>query len=159
MSHAAIFAVCVALLRGAILMTPTHSVGPVRAATDPDGSLRFAVISAEDGERAGWHIVDRLTDFRWGPGWDPEAFDDWSAFGAARLFVAEVGEEAALDAALRTYALHCRAVLVSPTDPSRVLTPCVLPRGHERERSHSDFTGRCWRDGAPHSLPDGGPTC
>lgn len=82
--------VAIALLRGRILTAKTpdddFSVGPYHEATQPDGELRF-VLLAGCTPLVGAHVVP-------GPhaeetGREIEA--DWSAFGAARMFVGCVG--------------------------------------------------------------------
>jgi hypothetical protein len=98
MSTDLVFDVSVALLRGATLLAPRFSVGPYRLATD-DGEQRFAcldkaghvVTAREEWDEIESHVdVDRS-------GWAAERLrreaHDWTAFGAARAFVAAAGEE------------------------------------------------------------------
>jgi hypothetical protein len=93
--------VAAAISMGGILMTPTHSVGPYRIATS---------------RQALWACLDKqgapLTQHQVTRKWEPDPHlpyprdlmfladedvweQDWSAFAAARAFVAAVGERKA----------------------------------------------------------------
>jgi hypothetical protein len=99
--HGLVFAICVALCRGAILFTPSFSVGPYRTATDSDEACgRFACLDLTGGPKPSfetWTV----------PGSVGSVFasvvycrvtleaEDWSAYGAASAFVDRVGEDQA----------------------------------------------------------------
>jgi hypothetical protein len=117
--HALVFAICVALCRGAILMTPSFSVGPYRTATDSDeASGRFACLDLTGGPKPPY---DTWTV----PGSVGSAFasvvycrvtleaEDWSAFGAASAFVDRVGEGHARLALLRVELARLRGATPS----------------------------------------------
>lgn len=96
MTAALIFDVAAALLKGASLTASSATVGPYQF--DVDDILRFACVDAagklvsarEEWDETRIHVA---TDRK---GWSSEAMavsrHDWSAFGAARAFVAVVGE-------------------------------------------------------------------
>jgi hypothetical protein len=98
--HALVFAICAALFRGAILMTPKFSVGPYRLASDRADVCRFVCLDTA-GAPKPWHE-------EWSaPGSQGSAMsrvywqrieldgDDWTAFGAASSFVDRAGEDQA----------------------------------------------------------------
>lgn len=91
-----IFRVSVALLTGATLLASTASVGPYRRATDGAG-LRFACLNLRGSlitAREEWdEIASQVKADRigWSASRVPIARHDWSAFAAARAFVAVVG--------------------------------------------------------------------
>jgi len=91
--------VSLALLRGYILKARTpedaFSVGPYHEATQPDGELRFVTLAGCTPLTAA-DVIDG--PYAEATGHDVSA--DWSAFGAARMFIGCVGPARA-EAALR----------------------------------------------------------
>lgn len=80
--------VAAAITRGAVVMSPTRSVGRYATATDAPDELRFAcltlqgsVVDAPEVEEHALSFHEKTTETR----------QDWSAFGAAKAFVDEVG--------------------------------------------------------------------
>lgn len=97
MTHALTFKVAVALLAGRALLTPSHSVGRYQTATTTE--LRFACLDLQGGvvpvgeawdEGRAWAESDRRG---WSARLEPQHQHDWSAFGAARAFVAACSTE------------------------------------------------------------------
>ena len=98
MSAQLITAIAIALLRGATLLSRNYSAGPHRDADDARRVLRFACCnlrgepfpSSEEWEEA--YLAGTEVDYL------DAARDDWTAFGAARAFVALAGRLRAADA-------------------------------------------------------------
>jgi hypothetical protein len=81
------------ILQGGILLAPTVSVGPIHRAVGP---VRWGCYQDPGGvELLGWQAVPYLNERG---EQDSDAEDDPSPFGAAYLFVALVGEDAAGEA-------------------------------------------------------------
>ena len=92
----AIQAVSAAILEGRVLLAlkgPT--VGPYRYATDPPGDVRFACISFDGEPLVPFEVTPVLVERIYGLDYEDGAGPDWSAFGAARQFVREVGADVA----------------------------------------------------------------
>lgn len=89
LSHSdCVFRVASAISRGAVVMSPTRSVGRYATATDAPGELRFAcltlqgsLVESPEVEEHALSFYEKTTETR----------QDWSAFGAAKAFVDEVG--------------------------------------------------------------------
>jgi hypothetical protein len=84
-------AVAAAILRGAILSTPRHTVGPYLSATAPAG--RWACLDLRgtpvfvDEEWKDVHIGGTSDKTGWSAELVPRFQPDWSPFGAALAFV------------------------------------------------------------------------
>jgi hypothetical protein len=96
MSAALITRVAVALLQGAVLLSRSWSVGPYHLTTDPPDSLRFACLDlqgvpscASEEYREVVLVVGLYVDS------EDRYAEDWTAFGAARMFMALAGPTAA----------------------------------------------------------------
>lgn len=103
-----LLSVAAAISTGAILVTPTHSVGPYRIATS-DSALWACLskngeplIVSQEARRWVLHPAARRRvalgeriDILSSMELDSEWSRDWSAFAAARIFVATVGEQQA----------------------------------------------------------------
>jgi hypothetical protein len=96
-SHALTFKVAVALLAGRVLLSPSHSVGRYQTATTTE--LRFACLDLQGGVV---HVGETWDEARamaesdrrgWSAQFEPQHQHDWSAFGAARAFVAACSAE------------------------------------------------------------------
>lgn len=84
--------VAAAITRGAVVMSTMCSVGRYATATDPPGSLRFACLTLTGSVVEALEVEEHAVSF-----WEKttEARQDWSAFGAAKAFVDQVGVKAA----------------------------------------------------------------
>lgn len=85
-AYAAVANVASAILSGAVLMTPTHSVGRYVLATDNE--LRFACLTLQGSPVESPEVEEHAVSFYEKT---TETRHDWSAFGAAKAFVDEVG--------------------------------------------------------------------
>ena len=87
-----VFRVAAAISRGAVVMSPTRSVGRYATATDAPGELRFACLTLQGSLVESPEIEEHALSF-----WEKrtETRQDWSAFGAAKVFVDEIGTGAA----------------------------------------------------------------
>ena len=93
---AAIQAVSAALLEGRVLLAPRGpTVGPYRCATDPPGEVRFACILFDGEPLIPFEVTPVLVERIYGLDYEDGYGPDWSAFGAARQFVREVGADVA----------------------------------------------------------------
>lgn len=103
MTAAAVHAVSVAIMRGAILKTSTHTVGRYHTAL---GSCGWCCLDLR-GQPVDYHEQHAVTVERpWGLDRDVVYEPDESAYGAAAAFVAAVGVEAALAAVERAADRH-----------------------------------------------------
>lgn len=85
--YTAVLRVAALILRGEVLVAPTHSVGPVREAVPGSGPM-FRCLN-RGGSPCLWHE-------EWKTSLSQHKAVDETAFGAAQAFVWAIGERAAL---------------------------------------------------------------
>jgi hypothetical protein len=95
MSAALTFRIAVAITRGAILTTTGWSVGRYRVAREAADCHRFACLDHEGTPCAAYEMWGEPYLLRGGVYSDEIYGQDWSAFGAARVFVLLAGPELA----------------------------------------------------------------
>ncbi len=98
MSASLIFRLAIAITRGAVVQTPRWSVGPYREVED---SQRFACLDHRGTPAEAYETWDETIIIRGKPYGDEHFGVDWSAFGAAKVFVLLAGPAVAEAALLR----------------------------------------------------------
>lgn len=88
--------VAAAISVGAILIAPTHSVGPYRVAVQDQA--QWACLDRHGTPVVVYESWDEVVEAFWGLDREERCREDWSAFAAARAFVSAVGELAAMRA-------------------------------------------------------------
>lgn len=80
--------VAAAITRGAVVMSPSHSVGRYAVATERRRKLRFACLTLRGSVVGSPEVEEHAVSF-WAK--VTETQQDWTAFGAAKAFVDAVG--------------------------------------------------------------------
>lgn len=102
-----LLSVAAAISMGAILIAPTHSVGPYRVAVQTEAQWAcldkqgVPVVAVEEWTEMDPYFTPAGKPFPLASGQRVESRQDWSAFGAARMFVSCVGPAAAMRALRR----------------------------------------------------------
>lgn len=96
-----LLAVAVAITRGAILMSPAWSVGPYLDVSTAPGESRFACLDLQGVPSRAFETWDEAYLLRGEVRHEEQYGTDWSAFGAARMFLACAGPKAVEEALAR----------------------------------------------------------
>lgn len=102
MAVSVLLQVTAAISMGAVLIAPTHSVGPYRVATSPEP--QWACLDKQGAPQPTFHVYRQAVIEPWGLDFEEVYERDNSAFAAARAFVQAIGEGAAIRALRRAEA-------------------------------------------------------